>query len=155
MCITKAMRSCIDKCMIHKYLLCCMLFWGKLQHFIFCCSSACMKRCKWNKTVTLTVNNIVLDHLRVEDCCRSFCKGFLTFLLSLILIVICFLACTTAVCSARCQGCVSSRWGCNWCIHQHVCTHKHTCSQGVTIYNQNVSPWAGFWLYWEDLKFFV
>uniref|UniRef100_A0AAQ5YIS9 Plexin-B1 n=1 Tax=Amphiprion ocellaris TaxID=80972 RepID=A0AAQ5YIS9_AMPOC len=39
----------------------------------------------------------------------------------------------------QCQGCVSSRWGCNWCIHQHVCTHKHTCSQGVTIYNQNVS----------------
>uniref|UniRef100_A0A3B5AV80 Plexin-B1 n=1 Tax=Stegastes partitus TaxID=144197 RepID=A0A3B5AV80_9TELE len=40
----------------------------------------------------------------------------------------------------RCQGCVSSRWGCNWCIHQHVCTHKHTCSQGVTIYNQNFKP---------------
>ncbi|XP_019121975.2 plexin-B1 isoform X2 [Larimichthys crocea] len=39
-----------------------------------------------------------------------------------------------------CQGCVSSRWGCNWCIHQHVCTHKHTCSQGVTIYNQNECP---------------
>ncbi|KAM6982886.1 plexin-B1 [Tautogolabrus adspersus] len=39
-----------------------------------------------------------------------------------------------------CQGCVSSRWGCNWCIHQHVCTHKHTCSQGVTIYNQNFKP---------------
>ncbi|XP_034551855.1 plexin-B1 isoform X2 [Notolabrus celidotus] len=39
-----------------------------------------------------------------------------------------------------CQGCVSSRWGCNWCIHQHVCTHKHTCSHGVTIYNQNECP---------------
>uniref|UniRef100_A0A4W6DAA9 Plexin-B1 n=1 Tax=Lates calcarifer TaxID=8187 RepID=A0A4W6DAA9_LATCA len=39
-----------------------------------------------------------------------------------------------------CQGCVSSRWGCNWCIHQHVCTHKHTCSQGITIYNQNECP---------------
>ncbi|XP_071331633.1 plexin-B1 [Trachinotus anak] len=39
-----------------------------------------------------------------------------------------------------CQGCVSSRWGCNWCIHQHVCTHKPTCSQGVTIYNQNFKP---------------
>uniref|UniRef100_A0A673CND3 Plexin b1a n=1 Tax=Sphaeramia orbicularis TaxID=375764 RepID=A0A673CND3_9TELE len=38
-----------------------------------------------------------------------------------------------------CQGCVSSRWGCNWCIHQHVCTHKPTCSRGVTIYNHNVS----------------
>uniref|UniRef100_A0A8D0DBG6 Plexin-B1 n=1 Tax=Sander lucioperca TaxID=283035 RepID=A0A8D0DBG6_SANLU len=45
-----------------------------------------------------------------------------------------------AVGSARCQGCVGSRWGCNWCIHQHVCTHKHTCSQGVTIYNQNECP---------------
>uniref|UniRef100_A0A3Q3EXM4 Plexin b1a n=1 Tax=Labrus bergylta TaxID=56723 RepID=A0A3Q3EXM4_9LABR len=39
-----------------------------------------------------------------------------------------------------CQGCVSSRWGCNWCIHQHICTHKQTCSQGVTIYNQNFKP---------------
>uniref|UniRef100_A0A665T757 Plexin b1a n=1 Tax=Echeneis naucrates TaxID=173247 RepID=A0A665T757_ECHNA len=39
----------------------------------------------------------------------------------------------------RCYGCVSSRWGCNWCIHQHVCTHKRTCSQGATIYSQNVS----------------
>ncbi|CAJ1055264.1 plexin-B1 isoform X2 [Xyrichtys novacula] len=39
-----------------------------------------------------------------------------------------------------CQGCVSSRWGCNWCIHQHVCTHKHACSHGVTIYNQNECP---------------
>ncbi|XP_049609928.1 plexin-B1 isoform X2 [Syngnathus scovelli] len=39
-----------------------------------------------------------------------------------------------------CQGCVSSRWGCNWCIHEHVCTHRHTCSQGVTIYNQNDCP---------------
>ncbi|XP_068453440.1 plexin-B1 [Clinocottus analis] len=39
-----------------------------------------------------------------------------------------------------CQGCVSSRWGCNWCIHQHVCTHKHSCSRGVTIYNHNFKP---------------
>ncbi|XP_010791955.1 plexin-B1 isoform X2 [Notothenia coriiceps] len=39
-----------------------------------------------------------------------------------------------------CQGCVSSRWGCNWCIHQHICTHTHTCSRGVTIYNQNECP---------------
>lgn len=45
---------------------------------------------------------------------------------------------------ARCRGCVSSRWGCNWCIHEHVCTHKHKCSQGVTIYNQNVSPRGRF-----------
>ncbi|KAM3871824.1 plexin-B1 [Diretmus argenteus] len=39
-----------------------------------------------------------------------------------------------------CQGCVSSRWGCNWCIHQHVCTHRHTCDHGVTIYNHNECP---------------
>ncbi|XP_034446959.1 plexin-B1-like isoform X3 [Hippoglossus hippoglossus] len=39
-----------------------------------------------------------------------------------------------------CQGCVSSHWGCNWCIHQHICTHKRTCSHGVTIYNQNECP---------------
>uniref|UniRef100_A0A665TAT4 Plexin-B1 n=1 Tax=Echeneis naucrates TaxID=173247 RepID=A0A665TAT4_ECHNA len=39
-----------------------------------------------------------------------------------------------------CYGCVSSRWGCNWCIHQHVCTHKRTCSQGATIYSQNECP---------------
>ncbi|XP_057676753.1 plexin-B1-like isoform X2 [Corythoichthys intestinalis] len=39
-----------------------------------------------------------------------------------------------------CQGCVSSRWGCNWCIHEHVCTHRHTCGQGVTIHNQNDCP---------------
>ncbi|XP_063319525.1 plexin-B1 isoform X1 [Pelmatolapia mariae] len=39
-----------------------------------------------------------------------------------------------------CQGCISSRWGCNWCIHQHVCTHKHVCTEGVTIYNQNFKP---------------
>ncbi|XP_033943662.1 plexin-B1 isoform X2 [Pseudochaenichthys georgianus] len=39
-----------------------------------------------------------------------------------------------------CQGCVSSRWGCTWCIHQHICTHTHTCSRGVTIYNQNDCP---------------
>ncbi|KAF7210353.1 plexin-B1 isoform X2 [Nothobranchius furzeri] len=39
-----------------------------------------------------------------------------------------------------CQGCVSSRWGCNWCIREHVCTHRHTCSQGFTIYNQHECP---------------
>ncbi|KAI4873769.1 hypothetical protein NFI96_010626 [Prochilodus magdalenae] len=36
-----------------------------------------------------------------------------------------------------CIGCVSSRWRCNWCIHQHVCTPKATCDQGVIIYNQH------------------
>uniref|UniRef100_A0A3B3C2H0 Plexin-B1 n=1 Tax=Oryzias melastigma TaxID=30732 RepID=A0A3B3C2H0_ORYME len=41
--------------------------------------------------------------------------------------------------SARCHGCVSSRWGCNWCIHEHVCTHERSCSRGVTVYNRHVS----------------
>ncbi|XP_035378202.1 plexin-B1 isoform X3 [Electrophorus electricus] len=36
-----------------------------------------------------------------------------------------------------CTGCVSSRWRCNWCVHQHVCTHKTTCDQGVLVYNQH------------------
>ncbi|KAM9752886.1 plexin-B1-like isoform 2-T2 [Menidia menidia] len=39
-----------------------------------------------------------------------------------------------------CHGCVNSRWGCNWCIHQHVCTHERTCSQGVAIFNRNECP---------------
>lgn len=64
------------------------------------------------------------------------------------------------VCSARCQGCVSSRWGCNWCIHQHICTHKRTCSEGVTIYNQNVSTQGGYlettakisWFHWPFIS---
>ncbi|CAF92705.1 unnamed protein product, partial [Tetraodon nigroviridis] len=33
-----------------------------------------------------------------------------------------------------CQGCVSSRWGCKWCVHQHICTHKQICSKGVMIF---------------------
>ncbi|KAJ8260058.1 hypothetical protein GJAV_G00176580 [Gymnothorax javanicus] len=36
-----------------------------------------------------------------------------------------------------CRGCVTSRWGCNWCIHQHSCTHKPTCEEGVIIYNEH------------------
>ncbi|XP_035380151.1 plexin-B1 isoform X2 [Electrophorus electricus] len=39
--------------------------------------------------------------------------------------------------SMPCRGCVSSRWGCNWCVHQHMCTHKAVCEQGVIIYNEN------------------
>uniref|UniRef100_A0A8C7VRA6 Plexin-B1 n=1 Tax=Oncorhynchus mykiss TaxID=8022 RepID=A0A8C7VRA6_ONCMY len=42
-----------------------------------------------------------------------------------------------------CRGCVSSRWGCNWCIHQHMCTNK-ICDVGVTIYNKHVSLPAGY-----------
>ncbi|CAJ0924921.1 unnamed protein product [Ranitomeya imitator] len=38
--------------------------------------------------------------------------------------------------SAPCRGCVSSEWGCNWCIHQHVCTHKATCEDGTIIFNK-------------------
>nr|XP_006117877.1 plexin-B1-like isoform X2 [Pelodiscus sinensis] len=38
--------------------------------------------------------------------------------------------------SAPCQGCVSSHWGCNWCVHQHLCTHKATCEEGTIIYNE-------------------
>ncbi|CAJ1051962.1 plexin-B1 isoform X2 [Xyrichtys novacula] len=36
-----------------------------------------------------------------------------------------------------CRGCVTSRWGCNWCVHQHLCTHKPTCEEGVMIYNHH------------------
>ncbi|XP_054639491.1 plexin-B1 isoform X1 [Dunckerocampus dactyliophorus] len=39
--------------------------------------------------------------------------------------------------SMLCHGCVLSRWGCNWCVHQHTCTHKPTCEEGVIIYNQH------------------
>ncbi|KAM4625433.1 plexin-B1 [Polymixia lowei] len=39
--------------------------------------------------------------------------------------------------STPCRGCVLSRWGCNWCVHQHSCTHKPTCEEGVIIYNQH------------------
>ncbi|KAK0134459.1 Plexin-B1 [Merluccius polli] len=39
--------------------------------------------------------------------------------------------------SMPCRGCVLSRWGCNWCVHQHSCTHKSTCEEGVVIYNQH------------------
>uniref|UniRef100_A0A673LCD2 Plexin-B1 n=1 Tax=Sinocyclocheilus rhinocerous TaxID=307959 RepID=A0A673LCD2_9TELE len=39
----------------------------------------------------------------------------------------------------RCRGCVNSRWKCNWCIHQHVCTHRSMCDRGAIIYNQHFS----------------
>ncbi|XP_067093381.1 plexin-B1 [Osmerus mordax] len=39
--------------------------------------------------------------------------------------------------SMPCRGCVLSRWGCNWCVHQHSCTHKPTCEEGVIIYNEH------------------
>ncbi|KAM9327228.1 plexin-B1 [Gastrophryne carolinensis] len=40
--------------------------------------------------------------------------------------------------AAPCRGCVSSEWGCNWCIHQHVCTHKPTCEEGTIIFNKQI-----------------
>uniref|UniRef100_A0A8B9C982 Plexin B1 n=1 Tax=Anser brachyrhynchus TaxID=132585 RepID=A0A8B9C982_9AVES len=39
---------------------------------------------------------------------------------------------------ALCQKCVSSPWGCNWCIQQHLCTHKAACEEGIIIYNERV-----------------
>uniref|UniRef100_A0A8C7DBA0 Plexin-B1 n=1 Tax=Oncorhynchus kisutch TaxID=8019 RepID=A0A8C7DBA0_ONCKI len=38
-----------------------------------------------------------------------------------------------------CRGCVSSRWGCNWCIHQHMCTIK-ICDEGPTAVPTTHSP---------------
>uniref|UniRef100_A0A671KP51 Plexin-B1 n=1 Tax=Sinocyclocheilus anshuiensis TaxID=1608454 RepID=A0A671KP51_9TELE len=38
-----------------------------------------------------------------------------------------------------CHGCVQSRWGCNWCVNQHMCTHKAVCDKGLIIYNEHVS----------------
>ncbi|XP_048872845.1 plexin-B1 isoform X2 [Brienomyrus brachyistius] len=35
-----------------------------------------------------------------------------------------------------CRGCVSSHWGCHWCVHQHRCTHKPACEHGAIIYNK-------------------
>uniref|UniRef100_A0A8C1XDS4 Plexin b1b n=1 Tax=Cyprinus carpio TaxID=7962 RepID=A0A8C1XDS4_CYPCA len=36
-----------------------------------------------------------------------------------------------------CHGCVQSRWGCNWCVNQHMCTHKAVCDKGLMIYNEH------------------
>lgn len=33
---------------------------------------------------------------------------------------------------------MSSLWGCNWCIQQHLCTHKAACEEGTIIYNERV-----------------
>ncbi|XP_007533648.1 plexin-B1 isoform X1 [Erinaceus europaeus] len=35
--------------------------------------------------------------------------------------------------SAQCRACVSSRWGCNWCTWQHLCTHKASCDGGPMV----------------------
>ncbi|XP_042195517.1 plexin-B1 [Callorhinchus milii] len=36
-----------------------------------------------------------------------------------------------------CRGCVSSRWGCNWCVLQHHCTHNTSCEDPLIIFNEN------------------
>ncbi|KAI5768807.1 PLXNB1 [Gulo gulo luscus] len=38
--------------------------------------------------------------------------------------------------SAPCQACVSSRWGCNWCVWQQLCTHKASCDAGPMVVSQ-------------------
>ncbi|KAM5292343.1 plexin-B1 isoform 2-T2 [Ctenodactylus gundi] len=38
--------------------------------------------------------------------------------------------------SAPCQACVSSRWGCNWCVWEHLCTHKASCDAGPMVVSQ-------------------
>ncbi|KAF3829173.1 hypothetical protein GH733_003437 [Mirounga leonina] len=38
--------------------------------------------------------------------------------------------------SAQCQACVSSRWGCNWCVWQQLCTHKASCDAGPMVVSQ-------------------
>ncbi|KPP75167.1 plexin-B1/SEP receptor-like [Scleropages formosus] len=38
--------------------------------------------------------------------------------------------------SMPCRGCVHSRWGCHWCVHQHLCTHKSICEHSAIIYNE-------------------
>lgn len=38
--------------------------------------------------------------------------------------------------SAPCRACVSSRWGCNWCVWQQLCTHKASCDAGPMVASQ-------------------
>uniref|UniRef100_A0A8C2J7F6 Plexin-B1 n=1 Tax=Cyprinus carpio TaxID=7962 RepID=A0A8C2J7F6_CYPCA len=46
--------------------------------------------------------------------------------------------------SMPCHGCVQSRWGCNWCVNQHMCTHKAVCDKGLMIYNEHVSTFVNW-----------
>uniref|UniRef100_A0A4W3JWW8 Plexin-B1 n=1 Tax=Callorhinchus milii TaxID=7868 RepID=A0A4W3JWW8_CALMI len=41
-----------------------------------------------------------------------------------------------------CRGCVSSRWGCNWCVLQHHCTHNTSCEDPLIIFNENMGAEA-------------
>uniref|UniRef100_A0A671NU87 Plexin-B1-like n=1 Tax=Sinocyclocheilus anshuiensis TaxID=1608454 RepID=A0A671NU87_9TELE len=43
-----------------------------------------------------------------------------------------------------CHGCVQSRWGCNWCVNQHMCTHKAVCDEGLIIYNEHVNTFVNW-----------
>lgn len=38
--------------------------------------------------------------------------------------------------SAPCRACVSSRWGCNWCVWQQLCTNKASCDAGPMVASQ-------------------
>ncbi|XP_036189564.1 plexin-B1 isoform X2 [Myotis myotis] len=38
--------------------------------------------------------------------------------------------------SAPCQACVRSRWGCNWCVWQHLCTQRASCDSGPVVASQ-------------------
>lgn len=40
--------------------------------------------------------------------------------------------------SAPCRACVSSRWGCNWCVWQQLCTHKASCDSGPMVASQQM-----------------
>ncbi|XP_054585691.1 plexin-B1 [Eptesicus fuscus] len=42
--------------------------------------------------------------------------------------------------SAPCQACVRSRWGCNWCVWQHLCTHRASCHSGPVVASQQSPP---------------
>uniref|UniRef100_A0A8C9VWX3 Plexin-B1 n=1 Tax=Scleropages formosus TaxID=113540 RepID=A0A8C9VWX3_SCLFO len=37
-----------------------------------------------------------------------------------------------------CRGCVTSRWSCNWCILQHLCTHKPACEDGIVVTSKEI-----------------
>ncbi|RXM27602.1 Plexin-B1 [Acipenser ruthenus] len=37
---------------------------------------------------------------------------------------------------APCHRCVSSDWGCNWCLLGHSCTHLESCPAHLVVYNR-------------------
>ncbi|XP_029012583.1 plexin-B1 [Betta splendens] len=42
--------------------------------------------------------------------------------------------------SSQCLACVSSKWTCNWCPLDQLCTHNHSCPNQHIILNQRESP---------------